>query len=567
MHLRRTHEHQSQDAVVRLSGPENHLRPHQGASPKRRRRTAPREIFDRAERLILRHEKSGTLTLFAHLGRGKRKKICDARAVLDPNTNVTIAAAKRKGAQLRGQAVNGRDFSAELQASRAVPTFADYLRDTHGPWLLATRRRTGQATLDRLTACFDEEFGKDKLDAIDNERLERWSIARQRDGVTVRTVLRDIDDLRKALKRAVEPLKLLDANPIDGFERPKYDKAKRVLRALTADEEQALREALAARDEKAAVDRASGNAWRRERKRDELPSLAGRYCDVLTPAVLTSIETGVRRGELFALTWTDVDLAGKTLHVEGEGTKSYQTRGVELNGPAVAVLRKLWMQLGQPKNGPVFGGTANLKKSFGAVLKAAGIKSTRAGKITWHSLRHTFGSRLGAAGVDAVTLRDLMGHKDISTTNIYLHSDAKRRRAAVDFLVARRSWLRIGDGRIGETHRLTARADGSPMALGVFAPMRGLSSRLRAASSRVFSKDGRTVSRPTFARRYRLMGSAFPEYRRNAWVRRKVWRHFSCTTLRKTSCRYPRCSSTSVRMALCSPALSSSKNWMRRTSS
>jgi len=51
------------------------------------------------------------------------------------------------------------------------------------------------------------------------------------------------------------------------------------------------------------------------------------------------------------------------------------------------------------------------------------------GKITWHMFRHTFASRLTREGVDIVTVKELLGHSNISTTMRYAHSndDAKRR--------------------------------------------------------------------------------------------------------------------------------------------
>ncbi len=154
--------------------------------------------------------------------------------------------------------------------------------------------------------------------------------------------------------------------------------------------------------------------------------------------MLTSLETGLRRSELFALEWPCVDFGEKSLRVEGKTAKTFQTREIPLNSAAVSVLRRWWLQLGQPKAGPVFAmdgeRLGSLRKSFAAVLKAAGIKNTKAGRISWHSLRHSFGTRLGAAGADAATLRDLLGHADLAVTNRYLHSDAQRKRAAVDLL-------------------------------------------------------------------------------------------------------------------------------------
>lgn len=401
----------------------------------------PREILDSTSGLILRHQPSGFLGLYVALGRGKRerpfKQTCDARRVIDPSAAVTLGAVKAEAKRLRGEDAGGRDFKGERASERAVPTLNDYLRDSYGPWV-EQNRRSGEATLARIKACFEDEFGADKLSAIAAVRVEKWASRRQRDGVTSKTINRDVSALRAALQRAVRPLKLMTANPLAEYESLEEDRSKRVRRALTADEEANLRAALAKRDENKAAERASGNAWRRQRGVEEMPSLAGLYADVLTPAVLVSLETGLRRGELFALEWPNVDFAAKLLRVEGKTAKTFQTRELPLNAEVISVLRRWWMQNGQPRAGFVFAAgderLANLRKSFGVVLKAAGIKNTKAGRVSWHSLRHSFGSRLAAAGVDAATLRDLLGHRDLEVTNRYIHSDAERKRAAVELL-------------------------------------------------------------------------------------------------------------------------------------
>ncbi len=60
----------------------------------------------------------------------------------------------------------------------------------------------------------------------------------------------------------------------------------------------------------------------------------------------------------------------------------------------------------------------------------AGIKN--ASKITPHKLRHTFASILYRETKDIKVLQDLLGHANISTTQIYTHTDTEQRKAAVD---------------------------------------------------------------------------------------------------------------------------------------
>ncbi|HEU4616623.1 MAG TPA: tyrosine-type recombinase/integrase, partial [Gammaproteobacteria bacterium] len=372
----------------------------------------PREIRDRASGLILRHQSSGYLGLYANLGRGKRERLCDARRIIDPRSTWTLGKAKAEARRLKVQHSDGRDFAAERKAERAVPTLERYLEDTYGPWL-KQNRRSGEGTLARLEACFVDRFGDKKLAQITPATLEEWRTARQRDGVAAETIKRDVGALRAALTRAVK-LEIIASNPLRGVETPEVDRHKRVVRALTSAEKAALLTALEVRDDKKRAQRVSGNRWRQQRGRELLPPI-GHYADVLTPAVIVSLETGLRRGELFSLDWSRVDLDEKTLRVEGKTAKTFETREIPLNETAQKTLRNWWLQCGQPKAELVFtldgGKLGNLKHSYHAVLEAAGIKreNRRGERVNWHSLRHTFGTLLGAAGVDPTTLMKLMG--------------------------------------------------------------------------------------------------------------------------------------------------------------
>ncbi|MFZ0462365.1 MAG: site-specific integrase, partial [Candidatus Acidiferrales bacterium] len=55
--------------------------------------------------------------------------------------------------------------------------------------------------------------------------------------------------------------------------------------------------------------------------------------------------------------------------------------------------------------------------------------------VTWHTLRHTFASRLVARGVDIVTVKELLGHSSITVTMRYTHTNLDAKRAAVEKLL------------------------------------------------------------------------------------------------------------------------------------
>ena len=142
----------------------------------------------------------------------------------------------------------------------------------------------------------------------------------------------------------------------------------------------------------------------------------------------------------------DVDLEREILVVRGGNAKSGKTRHVPLNSEAVLSLQR-WKQ-SAPSSEWVFPAKAgnqlvSIKTSWHAVLRKAGIVDFR-----WHDLRHHFASRLVMVGVDLNTVRELLGHSDLSMTLRYAHLSPEHKADAV---------ARLCDpGRPAEVHRKQA---------------------------------------------------------------------------------------------------------------
>ena len=78
------------------------------------------------------------------------------------------------------------------------------------------------------------------------------------------------------------------------------------VRYLSASEEKVLRKKLLERDIKIKDGRDSGNEWREKRGYEIFPDLKGcTYSDHLSPITLLTLNTGLRRGEVFNLKWDD----------------------------------------------------------------------------------------------------------------------------------------------------------------------------------------------------------------------------------------------------------------------
>jgi integrase len=384
----------------------------------------PYEVRDpRLKGFLLRIQPTGIMTYYAQYGRGKRHRIGPADA-LAPSKALERARAVLAGATL------GNDPAAARREAKAH-TLRSFLDEVYEPWAKANIR-TPKNTLGRLRANFPDLQDK-KLADINAWVVEKGRSARLKAGAKPATVNRDLDDLRSALTKAVA-WKLLDAHPLTEVKRSRVDDNAAV-RFLDDNEEKRLRAALDAREERIRAERHQANAWRAERGYPLMPDLRlVEFADHLKPMVLISINTGVRRGELFSLEWRDVDLVRTMLTVRGQSAKSGRTRHIPLNAEALAALQGWRDQRGEPE-GLIFPSRNgdrldNVRKAWVAVLADAKIKAFR-----WHDLRHHFASRLVMAGVDLNTVRELLGHGSYAMTLRYAHLAPEHKAAAVAKLV------------------------------------------------------------------------------------------------------------------------------------
>jgi integrase len=166
---------------------------------------------------------------------------------------------------------------------------------------------------------------------------------------------------------------------------------------------------------------------------------AARESSNWTAQIIVALRTGLRIGELLALRWEDVDLAGGGLlvrrsvwkHVEST-PKGGRPREVPLSDQALEALRE------HPRRGPyVFSTLDGQRRDRHGCTRALYAIAERAGQqlpFGWHVLRHTFASHLVMRGVPLKAVQELMGHATMDMTLRYAHLSPDVRRDAVQLL-------------------------------------------------------------------------------------------------------------------------------------
>jgi integrase len=153
---------------------------------------------------------------------------------------------------------------------------------------------------------------------------------------------------------------------------------------------------------------------------------------------LMSLHTGMRAGEIFGLTWGCVDLDAGTMFLKDTKNKSSRTAFM------TQAVKDMLVDIKPDETGLddfVFPGRGGVQigkpsKTFKRVagkLFNKGVDDSRQ-RVVFHTLRHTFASWLVMEGVDLYTVKELLGHKDLTMTQRYAHLAPDTLRGAVNVL-------------------------------------------------------------------------------------------------------------------------------------
>jgi len=259
---------------------------------------------------------------------------------------LTLDQARTEAAQYLADAhAHGEPLAvAQGRKGVALPSLREFIDDTYMPWF-KTHHKGHEKTLHTLDNNFESIMAR-RLGDIKGRDLEQIRTGWMQAGNKPSTVNRKMGSISGVFSRAVE-WNYIAEHPMTKLKQLKVD-SKGVVRYLSAEETKRLREAMDARQNEARTERETANKWRADRGKEQMQSLLQLpFTDHLKPMVLVSLNTGMRRGELFDLKWSAVNFQTKTITAAGATTKTSDTRHIPMNKETVGVLEEWKKQSGK----------------------------------------------------------------------------------------------------------------------------------------------------------------------------------------------------------------------------
>jgi integrase len=265
-----------------------------------------------------------------------------------------------------------------------IPTLND-IKGEYLEYVRDVKKKRSWKRDDELLRPLCELFGNKLLSDITTNDLEEFKLIRLKK-VSPATVNRSLSVLRHLFNLAKRWNKFYGDNPVSIVGM--LEEHNQVERILTLDEEnRLLNEAIS----------------------------------YLRPILKTALNTGMRRGEILSLKWSDVDLNNNLIIISQTNSKSKKLRKIYIN----SVLKKEFAGLKLKSGGNEYVFLSDkrmrlkeIKNGFNAACKRAGIEGLR-----FHDLRHTAATRMVESGGSIVAVSKILGHSDIKTTMRYTHPD------------------------------------------------------------------------------------------------------------------------------------------------
>lgn len=283
---------------------------------------------------------------------------------------------------------------------RHIDKFMNYLRG---------EKNSSPHTITNYTVdlqSFAQFIGEKDVAAIDHLLLRRFLAEMRAKNFAKRTIARKLASLRSFFRFLFRE-GYIKTNPITSLSTPKLDKKLPVV-----------------------LDEGKVTKLLQSPSEDDVSGLRDK-------ALLETLySAGIRVSELVGLDTNDVDFISEVIKVFGKGSKE---RIVPIGSPAVKAMRKyLEKRDGEVKvkdKDAVFlnkNGTRLTDRSVRRILDKYIRQTSVAEHISPHSLRHSFATHLLDRGADLRSVQELLGHANLSTTQIYTHVTMERLKSVYD---------------------------------------------------------------------------------------------------------------------------------------
>lgn len=153
------------------------------------------------------------------------------------------------------------------------------------------------------------------------------------------------------------------------------------------------------------------------------------YWAHLKPIIVCALDTGMRRGEIFKLRWSDIDFHNGIINVQALNTRTLRQRQVANTSRLTQELLLAWENSLQKPDELVFGIATSTKKAFATLRTKAGFPDLR-----FHDLRHTNATRLVSKHLPLSEVGRMLGHTQANTTYRYVNANIETAKCAAAML-------------------------------------------------------------------------------------------------------------------------------------
>ena len=331
-------------------------------------------------------------------GRRVQRKVGQARTA-GRSDGLTKAQAEKALRRIR-----------EVDSPRALARARRVTMEEGGAELCRRLELKGRKKSHRLTVASDLRnhivpfFGDRTLDRITPDDIERYIAVKQRT-LAIKTIRNHIVTMHSVFEAGLRK-GWCQTNPVKLADRPVIRTTETRIKYLDQDELEKLL---------------------------VVPYPDDAFGRIEPTLYLTAAMTGLRQGELLGLRWRDIDFEARRVRVVspfvrgefGDPKSEGSGRSVPLAERAAVALRELREQSMYPRDRdlvfchPDTGNPLDRSKLVRRFKQA--IVRADVHHVTFHELRHTFGTRMAAAGTPLRTLQHWMGHADSKTTQVYAH--------------------------------------------------------------------------------------------------------------------------------------------------